>query len=124
LGIDEDSLQGEAYVMKRENFVQGMSKADAEKNSTYRDEKDPNFGFAYKDAVNRYANHYVNLSSRPDYDGFVSVDEGVEWARDHVGALQNPNAENKLYLNTALLDFGDISPTDFADWNTNCFKFI
>jgi RHS repeat-associated protein len=115
LGTDEDGLQGEAYVMKRENFVQGMSKADAEKNSTYRNEKDKNFGFANKDAVKRYADHYANLSNRPDFDGFVTIDEGVEWARDHVGALQNPNAENTLYLNTALLDFGDISASDFTD---------
>ena len=51
LGTDENGLQGQAVVMKKENFVQGMSKEDAEKNSTYRDESDPNYGFVSKEAA-------------------------------------------------------------------------
>ena len=52
---------------------------------------------------------YYALSDRPDYDGFVTIEEGIAWAKKHPNALDNPTPENTLYINTALLDFGDLS---------------
>jgi RHS repeat-associated protein len=45
LGTDETGLQGEAIVMKREDFKQGMSTKAAENKSTYRtsNKDDPNY---------------------------------------------------------------------------------
>lgn len=117
LGTGEDGLQGQAVVMKKENFVQGMSREDAEKNSTYRSNDDPNYGFVSKEAALKYANHYANLENRPDYDGFVTVSEGVDWAKSHPGALQNPTPDNTLYVNSGTLYFGNISTTDFDSEN-------
>ena len=119
LGTDENGLQGEAIVMKKENFVQGMSKEDAEKHSTYREsnKNDPNYGFVSKEAAEKYGNHYANLVNRPDYDGFVTITEGVEWAKSHPGALENPTADNTLYIDASKLDFGNIKTDDFPSVN-------
>jgi hypothetical protein len=113
LGTDENGLQGQAVVMKKEDFKQGMSAKEAESKSTYRDEKDPNYGFVSKEAALKYGNHYANLENRPDYDGFVTITEGVEWAKSHVGALENPTADNTLYIDASKLDFGNTATTDF-----------
>lgn len=37
------------------------------------------------EAYNKAATHHVNLSKRPDFDGIVTINEGVRWA------LENPN---------------------------------
>ena len=112
LGTDENGLKGGAYVMKKENFVQGMSKEDAEKHNTYV-KGHPNFGFDSKEAVQKYGDHFANLENRPDYDGFVTITEGVDWAKSHPGALDNPTAENTLYIDASKLDFGNTATTDF-----------
>jgi RHS repeat-associated protein len=117
LGTDENGLQGQAVVMKKEDFTQGMSAKDAESKSTYRDEKDPNYGFSSKEAALKYGNHYANLSNRPDYDGFVTITEGVDWAKSHPGALENPTADNTLYIDASKLDFGNTATTDFPSEN-------
>ncbi|HMQ09012.1 MAG TPA: RHS repeat-associated core domain-containing protein, partial [Saprospiraceae bacterium] len=113
LGTDENGLQGQAVVMKKEDFKQGMSEKEAESKSTYRDRKDPNYGFSSKEAAQKYGDHYANLKNRPDYDGFVTITEGVEWAKSHPGALEKPSAENTLYIDASKLDFGNIATTDF-----------
>jgi RHS repeat-associated protein len=115
LGTDETGLQGEAIVMKKEDFKQGMSTKDAESKSTYRtsNKNDPNYGFSSKEAAEKYGTHYANLKNRPDYDGFVTITEGVEWAKSHVGALEKPTAENTLYIDASKLDFGNTATTVF-----------
>ena len=50
-----------------------------------------------------------SLVNRPDYDGFVTVSEGIQWAKDHPNALNYPTPNNTLYINAALLDFGELS---------------
>lgn len=116
LGTDDQGLQGKAIVMKQEDFKQGMRHEDALKKDLA-----PNGGTEYYKAVpdwNNYYdfyNHYTNLPNRPDYDGFVTIREGIDWAKSHPGALQNPTAENMLYIDASKLDFGNISVSDFGN---------
>lgn len=127
LGTDEEGLQGQAYVMKKEDFVQGMSKAEADKHNTYKNVNDPNYGFSSKEAALKYGNHYANLSSRPDYDGFVTISEGISWAKAHPGAMNKPTADNTLYLDASKLDFGNLKSSDMvegAKGNINLFDFV
>ena len=114
LGTDENGLQGLAWVMKKEDFKQGMSENEAESKSTYRDKNDPNYGFSSKEAVTKYGNHYANLKNRPDYDGVVTMSEGIAWAKSHVGARDNPTANNTLYLDASKMDFGALRPSDMV----------
>lgn len=129
LGTDENGLQGEAIVMKKEDFKQGMSAKDAESKSTYRtsNKDDPNYGFASKEAAQKYGNHYTNLSNRPDYDGVVTIGEGIAWAKSHVGAKDNPTADNTLYLDASKMDFGSLKSSDMVQGvkaNYNLFDFV
>ena len=112
LGTDDGGLQGEAIVMKRSDFVQGMKHEEAISLATYLDEND-------KDAEIRLYYHFRELCNRPDWNGFVTVDEGIAWAKSHMGALQNPTPDNMLYINTSLLDFGNLSVSDFENGEGN-----
>ena len=108
LGTDDGGLQGMVIIMKREDFVQGMNHDEALSLATNLDENDT-------DAEIRLYNHYKELSNRPDWDGFVTIEEGIAWAKSHMGALQNPTPNNMLYINTSLLDFGNLSIIDFKN---------
>lgn len=102
LGTDNGGLQGVIIVMKRDDFVQGMDHDEALSLSTDLDEND-------KDAEIKLYYHYKDLINRPDWDGFVTIEEGIAWAKSHMGALENPTPDNMLYINTSLLDFGSLS---------------
>ena len=108
LGTDDEGIQGDAIVMRREDFKQGMSHEDALAVATELDDNN-------KDAEIRFYSHFSQLRNRPDWDGFVTIDEGIAWAKSHMGALQNPTPNNMLYINTSLLDFGSLSAVDFEN---------
>lgn len=112
LGTDDQGLQGDAIVMKKDNFKQGMKHEDAKKEDLGTE------GLKDDAALTKFAISYVSLPSRPDYDGFVTVSEGVEWAKSHPGALDHPTPENTLYLDASKLDFGNITTSDFYKTNT------
>lgn len=62
--------------------------------------------------------HHAGLPRRPDWDGFVTIKEGIAWAKAHPGALQNPTPDNMLYINSAKLNFGNLYTSDFEGVNT------
>ena len=112
LGTDDLGLQGEPIIMDKSCFEQGMSHSDAiDSRATFTEL----LSFCNSEAFNKYFNHAISLSERPDWDGIVTREEGINWAIRHPGALQNPTPENTLYINTALLDFGNISVSDFEN---------
>ena len=120
LGTDETGLQGNPIVMWKDKFVQGMSETEANQNDLGLEFLSLQTGYTGddgKDPYERFLENYTNLSNRPDWDGFVSVDEGVQWAKEHPGALNNPTSENTLYINAAMLDFGPLSTNHFAEEN-------
>ncbi|TCC96384.1 DUF6443 domain-containing protein [Pedobacter psychroterrae] len=126
LGTDDEGLKGRAIVMNSKDFSQGMSHEEAKSKSTY-ERGDADYGFANEKAALKYANHYVNLKNRPDYDGFVTISEGIDWAKQHPGALNNPTPDNALYLDASKLDFGNLSAGDLAEGvkgNINLFNFV
>jgi len=100
LGTDDRGLQGDLIVMDRKNFQQNMSHDDALNNSTYFDM------YHYSEAETRCLDHFNSLKDRPDYDGFVTISEGIQWAKDHPNAKNHPNPYNTLYIDAAQLDLG------------------
>ncbi|MCY7361243.1 MAG: hypothetical protein LH629_04120, partial [Ignavibacteria bacterium] len=76
-------------------------------------------GLKGQEAYDKLESHYTGLPNRPDFDGFVSVDDGVGWAMSHSGALNNPTPDNMLYINTAKLDFGNLSTSNFNSVNNS-----
>ncbi|WP_205687011.1 DUF6443 domain-containing protein [Chitinophaga rhizosphaerae] len=107
LGTDDQGLQGPPIIMDRKNFEQGMAHSKAVKNDLGL------AGLVSNAALRQLATHFINLPNRPDYDGYVTLTEGVQWARDHPDAAQNPTPENTLYLDASKFDFGGVSLADF-----------
>ena len=106
LGTDDEGLKGRYYMMNPEDFIQGMSHKEVV--SKYSIKKIP----SNIEAIIR--KHYKGLAKRPDYDGFVTIEEGIAWAKSHPNALKNPTPENTLYIDASKLDFGSLSTSDFS----------
>ena len=121
MGTDDDGIQGDAIVMDKKDFTQGMKHEDAVKKDIGR------MALITPEAKQKFSNHYFELPSRPDYDGFVTIDEGVDWAKSHPN-LDNDNKEDNglgnatpndyLYLDAAKMNFGNVKTTDL-NLNTN-----
>ena len=105
LGTDDNGLQGHYYVMNNCSFIQGMSHAKVGDVAV--------MGKISRDVENRIDNHYNKLPNRPDYDGFVTVEEGINWAKSHPNALRYPTPDNMLYIDSSQLDFGSLTTSDF-----------
>ncbi len=70
LGTDDNGLQENYIVMSSENFKQGMNPDDAiSLNTTPND----------NDAYEQIMSHYQNLPNRPDWDGYLTLNEANEW---------------------------------------------
>ncbi len=112
LGTDDWGLQGEAIMMNQMDFTQGMAHQDA-----------LNSGTLFSDLGNldrwnfmgKGYPHWQSLDQRPDWDGIVTINEGVAWAKANPGALDNPTADNMLYLDAGKMDFGSLSTSDFQE---------
>jgi len=103
LGTDDQGLTGKAIVMNKSDFTQGMSHDDALS-------KNLGSGGLSEGGLSKLSSHYSGLKDRPDYDGFVTISEGVQWAKDHPNTLPNNiTPDNSLYLDASKLNFGDLS---------------
>ncbi len=107
LGVDNFGLSGPFIVMDEENFYNGMP-ADVAMKNDVRDE-------VSDEVLRKIKVHYAKLKYRPDYDGFVTISEGIEWAKKHPYAKDNPTPDNMLYIDTSKLDFGTLVTTDFTE---------
>ena|SRR5690606_35600246 len=110
LGTDNQGLQGPVIYMHESHFVQGMSHESALE-AGFTSQQFRFFGFG-RDIDDMVFEHSLSLIRRPDWDGFITIDEGVAWAKAHPGALSNPTPENTLYADASKLDFGNISSSN------------
>lgn len=101
LGTDNLGLTGYYYVMDKNNFTQGMSYYEAGNCAV--------MGYISSEVSTKIDKHYRGLVDRPDYNGFVTVLEGILWAKKYPNALQNPTPDNTLYVDVSKLDFGSLS---------------
>lgn len=77
-------------------------------------------GYETKEQIFQYLEKQEceDLNKRPDRNGFVTMNEGISWAKSNEGARYNPTACNTLYIDASKLDFGSLSTQDFAETNT------
>ncbi|HRC79514.1 MAG TPA: RHS repeat-associated core domain-containing protein [Bacteroidales bacterium] len=87
LGTDDKGLQGEAIIMNKEDFKQGMSHEEAMAKGKTLDNMsfDEAKNFANNGKFKDFINHYNNLSNRPDWDGYLTLKEANEWYRNGNG---------------------------------------
>ncbi len=105
LGTDNLGLHGFYYVMDKDYFTQGMPHYVVGDYAI--------IGNISSEVERKINGHYCSLPNRPDYDGFVTVEEGIDWAKSHPNALKNPTPDNTLYIDASKLDFGSLSTSDF-----------
>ena len=79
LGTDDEGLQGDAIIMDSQNFLQGMSSDDALQYNLGVE------GLINQDAISRFNESFYSLSSRPDWDGKLTLAEANEWYRNGSG---------------------------------------
>jgi hypothetical protein len=110
IGTDDEGLKGNAIVMKKSNFKQGMSHEEALKYNLGHD------GLIDKDAQYRMFENYNNLSNRPDYDGYLTLPEANEWYR-------NGNGQS-LYVDASQIDLSPITIDGFGLNKSRVYNFL
>ena len=101
IGTDDGGLQGEAIIMNRDDFIQGMAHDDA---IVYNMGES---GFVGDDARMRYENSYQGLADRPDYDGKLTLKEANEWYRSGSG--------EPLYVDASKIDLSPVTTQDLEE---------
>jgi len=103
LGTDDQGLQGDRIFMDKSHFMQGMSHESALE-AGFTGVQFTYFNIDY-DANLKSALHWDGLSSRPDWDGYLTLDEANEWYR-------NGNGE-PLYVDAAKINLTPMTVGDF-----------
>ena len=94
LGTDDNGLQGEAIIMDKDYFKQGMSHSEALKKNLGID------GLSSDEAKYKFETSFNSLNNRPDWDGYLTLKEANEWYRKGNGA--------PLYVDFRKLDLSKI----------------
>ena len=97
LGTDDRGLQGDPIIMERSKFHQNMSHADAVKSEANFSEM---LKFCNSEGFSNFFEHSGSLSSRPDWDGKLTLSEANEWYRNGNGA--------PLYVDLKKIDLSTI----------------
>ena len=119
LGVDNLGLEGFPIYMYRDYFQDGMSHEEALAHHF------PFMIYTYdQHTLIRVFSHFVGLSHRPDWDGIVTIEEGIRWALSHPNAKDNPNPDNTLYINAAKLNYGYLSKSDLEKGSVNLYNPI
>jgi len=79
MGTDDKGLQGDAIIMNRNKFKQGMSHEDALSLNLGED------GLKNDKAKSKFKSHFKGLKYRPDYDGYLTLKEANEWYKNGNG---------------------------------------
>ena len=91
IGVTENSgLQGEAFIMNKEDYDAKMSLDDA-KNKNLGIE-----GLNGERALNKFNDSFAGLKDRPDWDGKLTLEEANNWYRNGHG--------NELFVNINSID--------------------
>jgi RHS repeat-associated protein len=116
LGTDDRGLQGEAIIMNKEDFKQGMSHEEAMSKGKTLDNMsfDEALEFANNGKFKDFIDHYNNLPNRPDWDGYLTLNEANEWYREGGG--------KPLFVDAAKIDLSPVKKSDFSKVGDSFYK--
>ncbi|MDD2636449.1 MAG: RHS repeat-associated core domain-containing protein [Bacteroidales bacterium] len=102
LGTDDDGLKGDAIIMNASDFKQGMSHDDAITKGKTLDNmsNEQALKFANNGNFEKFLGHYNSLSSRPDWNGHLTLDEANNWYRNGNGQA--------LYTDLSKIDLSNL----------------
>ncbi|MEP7129265.1 MAG: hypothetical protein ABI729_10370 [Chitinophagales bacterium] len=115
LGTDDKGIQGDALFMNKDDFQQGMSHDEA----VAKDKEVGGVSSLKGDpkAISYYLSSWSFLPRRPDWDGVVTREEGIVWAKTHPKLDDNENPQDGygnakpsdyLYLDASKMNFGSL----------------
>lgn len=118
LGTDDQGLQGDAIIMNEDYFTQGMSHDMAMTLGRTLDNMSDEQALAFANNGNfeGFLSHYNGLSSRPDWDGYITDIEARGWWR-------NGNGQT-LYVNQSIINLSPLSTLDFNTENHITHNFF
>ncbi len=99
LGTDDNGLQGDAIIMHEADFKQGMSYNDAMKYNLGLN------GLVDQEAIDKYTASFEGLKDRPDWDGYLTLEEANDWYQNGDGQPLF-TALDKIDL-SGIFSFGD-----------------
>ena len=97
LGTDDLGLQGNPIIMDKAKFKQGMAHSDAMNSEANFSEL---VAFCNSEGFPKFLNHSNSLSSRPDWDGKLTLSEANDWYRNGHG--------QSLYVDIKKIDLSGI----------------
>jgi len=117
LGTDDEGLQGDAIVMNKTDFTQGMSHKDAMAKGNTLDNMSTADAtkFANNGNFDNFLNHYNNLPNRIDYSSNFTLTKEI--ADKH---WQGKSGEG-LYVNQANIQLPGVSTASFGNKNGSSF---
>jgi hypothetical protein len=108
LGTDDQGLKGDAIIMKKEEFVQGMEHEEAlTKQLGFK-------GLNNAAAETKFAESFESLSSRPDYNGSITLPEANNW-------FNNGNGK-PLFVDASKIDLSPVKKSDFSKVGSSFYK--
>ena len=107
LGTDDEGLQGDAIIMNKSNFKQGMSHSEALSYSLGYG------GLVDDEARSNYVTSYTSLKDRPDYDGYLTKDEADTWWRNKTG--------EPLFVDQSKIELHGVNTSSFSQ-NKSIYK--
>lgn len=113
LGTDDLGIQGEAIIMNKNDFKQGMSHEDALSKGTLRSNLPMVYSQNFLDEID---NHHSNLPNRPDWDGYLTLEEANEWYRTGEG--------QPLFTDISKIDLGIYSLGEKYIGQTKTFNLL
>ncbi len=107
LGTDNQGLQGDAIIMKKKDFKQGMDHKEAMSKNLGID------GLKDKNAKEKQKENYRSLKNRPDWDGKLTFAEATKWS--------NTGKGKPLFVDGRKIDLAphNVSDVKYADKNND-----
>jgi len=103
LGTDEKGIQGEAIIMNKSEFKQGMKHSDALKKGTLASNVD--LGKYKKGVIINTFKTINSLPSRPDWDGILTKKEADDW--------WNYGEGKPLFVDESKIELNGLDTDDF-----------
>jgi len=113
LGTDDLGIQGEAIIMDRKDFKQGMSHDQALKVGNLRSELPMMIN---PDIVSKIDNQVASFPNRPDWDGYLTDAEARSWWRNGNG--------QPLFVDQSKINLGTVSTWNFRNNTTIIRNFF